>query len=109
MNVLFLILLLGGAALVLAAVIAAAGHVRGLRIVFQAGVGVVALVLAWWIANKAGAFADEDPEGCSDCGESYAFGLALLVGNAIGWIVGTLVGTLGGALHRRQASGSPSR
>jgi hypothetical protein len=55
----------------------------------------VVIVLAWQIGDWAGAFEDEDPEGCSDCGEMAGFALAAVFLSCVAWVLGT---ALGGAI-----------
>ena len=55
-------------------------------------VGVSAILVVWKIGEWAGAYDDEDPEGCSDCGELYAFSVVAALANCVGWTVGTLLG-----------------
>jgi hypothetical protein len=99
-----LVLALGGGAILAAAVIAAL-FARGRSwLVFQALVGVAIAIVAWKVAGAAGAWADEDPEGCSDCGEGELVGLILLFGNVVGWLLGTGLGApIGLRRSRRRA------
>ena len=97
-----LVLALGGGALLAAAVIAAL-FTRGRSwLLFQALIGVAVAIVAWRIAGAAGAWADEDPEGCSDCGEGELIGLILLVGNVVGWLIGTGLGAPFGLRRSRR-------
>jgi hypothetical protein len=61
-------------------------------IVWQLVAGVALAVLVWKIADAAGAFEDEDPQSCSDCGGRELYGLIALFANIIGWAVGTAAG-----------------
>jgi hypothetical protein len=87
---------LGPGALVVAAVAAATVPRRPSSLVWLAAAGVLAIVLAWQIGEWTGAYADEDPEGCSDCGELWAFATLAMVASCAGWVVGT---ALGGAVR----------
>ena len=100
-----LFLAVGGGALLAAAVIAAL-FARGRSwLLFQALVGVAVAIVAWRVAGAAGAWADENPEGCSDCGEGELVGLILLVGNVVGWVLGTGLGApIGMRRFRRRRS-----
>jgi hypothetical protein len=100
-----LVLALGGGALLAAAVIAALFTRDRQWLLFQALVGVAVAVVAWRVAGEAGVWADEDPDGCSDCGEGELIGLILLVGNVVGWLVGTGLGApIGLRRSRRRRS-----
>ena len=102
-----LVLALGGGALLAAAVIAAL-FTRGRSwLLFQALIGVAVAIVAWRVAGAAGAWADENPEGCSDCGEAELVGLALLFGNAVGWLVGTGLGAPIGLRRSRRRTRDP--
>jgi hypothetical protein len=102
-----LVLALGGGALLAAAVIAAL-FTRGRSwVLFQALIGVAVAIVAWRVAGAAGAWADENPEGCSDCGEGELVGLALLFGNAVGWLVGTGRGAPIGLRRSRRRTRDP--
>jgi hypothetical protein len=103
-----LVLAVGGGALLAAAVIAAL-FTRGRSwLLFQALVGVAVAIVAWRVAGAAGTWADEDPNGCSDCGEGELVGLILLVGNVIGWLVGTALGAPIGLRRSRRRTLSHS-
>jgi len=82
----------GIAALVVAFVLVLWIARRPSWVVWQQVAGIFLAVLAWKIARAAGAFEDENPEGCSDCGEGELWGLILLVGNIVGWTLGTAAG-----------------
>jgi hypothetical protein len=98
-----LVLALGGGALLAAAGIGALFARDRSWLLFQALVGVAVAIVAWKVAGAAGAWADENPEGCSDCGEGELVGLILLVGNVVGWLVGTgLGGPIGMRRFRRR-------
>ena len=60
--------LLGPGACVVAAAVAVTVPRRPSWLVWQAALGVLTIVVAWRIGEWAGAYADQDPEGCSDCG-----------------------------------------
>jgi hypothetical protein len=96
-----LFVVLGGGAFVVSTVLAALTARRAAWLGWQAFTGVFVAVLTWKIASSAGAFADPDPEGCSDCGESAFWGLLLLAGNITGWLLGIIVGGLFGLARRR--------
>jgi hypothetical protein len=103
-----LVLALGGGALLAAAGIAALFARDRSWLLFQALVGVAVAIVAWKVAGAAGAWADEDPEGCSDCGEGELVGLILLVGNVLGWLVGTGLGAPIGMRRSRRRTLSHS-
>jgi len=103
-----LVLAVGGGALLAAAVIAALFARDRSWLLFQALIGVAVAVVAWKVAGAAGAWADENPEGCSDCGEGELVGLILLVGNAVGWLVGTGLGAPIGMRRSRRRTLSHS-
>ena len=99
-----LVLAVGGGALLAAAVTAALFTRDRSWLLFQALIGVAVAVVAWGVAGEAGVWADENPNGCSDCGEGELVGLILLVGNAVGWLVGTVLGApIGLRRSRRRA------
>jgi hypothetical protein len=50
------------------------------------------IVLAWQIGEWAGAYEDENPEGCSDCGAKWAFALVAMLASCTAWAVGTAIG-----------------
>jgi hypothetical protein len=103
------LLALGGGALLAAMVIAALFTRDWSWLLFQTLVGVALAVVAWGIAGEAGAWADEDPGGCSDCGEAELIGLILLVGNVVGWLFGTGLGAAIGLRRSRRRKLSDSR
>lgn len=89
------LLAVGLGALLFSAALAAAVARRPSVLRWQIFAGVLLAAIAWKVAAAAGAFEDENPESCSDCGEGELAGLILLVGNAVGWSVGALLGGLG--------------
>ena len=103
-----LVLAVGGGALLAAAAIAALFTRDGSWILFQALIGVAVAVVAWGVAGEAGVWADENPNGCSDCGEGELVGLILLVGNVVGWLVGTALGAPIGLRRSRRRTLSDS-
>jgi hypothetical protein len=107
-EVTLFVLAVGGGALLAAMVIAALFTRDCSWLLFQSLVGVALAVVAWGLAGEAGAWADENPDGCSDCGEAELIGLILLVGNVVGWLVGTGLGAAIGILRsrRRRALGT---
>lgn len=82
----------GAVALVVSFALASSMARRPSWIAWQLVAGILLAVLVWMIADGAGAFEDENPEGCSDCGEAEVFGLIALFGNMTGWVIGTAVG-----------------
>jgi hypothetical protein len=87
---------LGPGALIVAFLVAATVPRRPSWLAWQGAAGVFAIVLAWQIGKWAGAYADQDPEGCSDCGETEAFALAAMAASCVAWAIGT---ALGGAVR----------
>jgi len=83
---------LGPGAFIVAAVVAATVPPRPSWLVWQVVAGVLAIVLAWRVGEWAGAYADEDAEGCSDCGEAWGFALLAMVASCTAWLVGTALG-----------------
>lgn len=83
---------LGPGAFVVAAVVAATMARKPSWLAWQAAVGVLAMFVAWQIGEWAGAYADQDAEGCSDCGELWGFALWAMVASCTGWVVGTAFG-----------------
>jgi hypothetical protein len=83
---------LGPGALVAAAVVAASVPRRPRALAWQAVAGVFFIVLAWRIGEWAGAYEDENPEGCSDCGTTWAFALVAMFASCTGWTIGTAIG-----------------
>ena len=79
-------------AFVIAAIVAATVPRRPFWLAWQAAVGVLAIFLAWQIGEWAGAYADQDAEGCSDCGELWGFALWAMVASCTAWVIGTAFG-----------------
>jgi hypothetical protein len=84
--------LLGPGALIAAALVPSTVPRRPSGLLWQVAAGLLAIGLAWKIGDWSGAYADEDPEGCSDCGELEAFALVAMVASCVGWLVGTAIG-----------------
>ena len=103
-----LVLAVGGGAVLAAAVIAALFTRDRSWLLFQALIGVAVAVVAWGLAGKAGVWADENPNGCSDCGEGELVGLILVVGNVVGWLLGTGLGAPIGLRRSRRRTLSHS-
>ena len=83
------------------AVVAATVSRRPSWLAWQAAAGVLAIVLTWRIGEWSGAYADQDAEGCSDCGELWGFALWAMVASCTAWVVGTAFGGAIGILVRR--------
>jgi hypothetical protein len=83
---------LGPGALVAGAVVGATVPRRPSWLVWQAIAGVAVIALAWQIGEWAGAYEDENPEGCSDCGTTWAFALVAMFASWWGWAIGTAIG-----------------
>jgi hypothetical protein len=83
---------LGPGALVTGAVVAATVPRRPSWLVWQAIAGIAVIVLAWRIGEWTGAYEDENPEGCSDCGTTWAFALVAMFASCTGWAIGTAIG-----------------
>jgi hypothetical protein len=81
----------GGAALVAAVLTYAFGR-SGSRIVLLLVSGGVVL-LAWYVFFRAAGYYEED-SSCTDCGWGELIALVTLIGNAIGWAVGVAAGAL---------------
>jgi len=95
-------LFLGPAALVIATILAGSVARQPSWLVWQLFAGAVVIVLAWQIGDWAGAFEDEDPEGCSDCGEMAGFALAAVFLSCVAWVLGTALGGAIGCVVRRR-------
>lgn len=87
---------LGPGALVVATIVAWSVAPKPSWLVWQLFAGLFVLVLAWQIGDWAGAYEDEDPEGCSDCGAMAGFALVSVVLSCVAWVLGT---ALGGAIR----------
>lgn len=85
---------LGPGALIVALIVAATVPRRPSWLVWQVAAGVFAIVLTWRIGEWAGAYADENPEGCSDCGEVWGVPLIAMVASCVAWVVGRGLGGL---------------
>jgi len=96
-------LFLGPGALVIATVVAASVARKPSWLFWHVFGGLLVIVLAWQIGDWAGAYEDEDPEGCSDCDETAGFALVAIFLSCVAWVPGT---ALGGAIRyvvRRRA------
>ena len=98
-------LFLGPGALAIATIVAGSVARKPSWLGWQLYAGLLVIVLAWQIGDWAGAYEDEDPEGCSDCGEIAGFALVALFLSCAGWVLGTAFGAAIGYVVRRRSRG----